>query len=760
MAPPHTGVDKRPAQPAEAKGTRRAFGHVMNALEPLHLVPSRPPPPPPPARASLDARDVRAPGASLAALGPKAGGASLEPPPPASPTGDPLTALLVRHFQLPRFHPWQREAIDALLEDDGRVLLVAPTGGGKSLCYQLPAVALRGTALVLSPLISLMEDQVRSLEARGIAATFIASSLPREESARRMSALRRGEYTIVYAAPERLAFEGFLDALGEVTLSLVAIDEAHCIVQWGHDFRPDYLRIGEAVARLRPPRVIACTATATPDARAEILRRLGFLGGREPALILRGFARPNLHLAVREVSGPRDAYAESSRALEDALGGKRARTGAGIVYAATRRGAEQMAERLRDEGWEAEAYHAGMPADSRARVSAAFAARTLPVVVATNAFGMGIDRPDVRIVIHAQPPSSIEAYYQEVGRAGRDGAQASGLLLIAGVDIALRRRMAELGPDGGAASPADAARAWGLFRELLRYVDASSCRHDFILRYFGDEAESLGGCGHCDVCLDLEAQEATGSDAHAAVVDVLRRALAGVARAKGSAGMQAIAAMLVGERNARVVKLGLDRLSTFGVLDGWTADEVMRVLRMLLANGWVDLSASEFPVPLITETGWQVMKGERPAQVRFPPGLGPGQRGRGRKGGGARARGASRSGSSGGLGEAAKKRRTVEEAVAMGMDRGLFDALREHRAGLARERDVPAYVIAPDRTLMELALLRPRSLPDLAQAHGMGPSRITAFGQGLLDVLLRHDHIDGGARVSASLPGQTHEPPS
>jgi ATP-dependent DNA helicase RecQ len=731
----------------------------MNALQRPHLVPSRPPHPPSPARGSLDAGALEPPGASLTAPGAKTAGAAFDPPPRASPAGDRLTALLVRHFRLPRFHPWQREAIDALLEEEGRVLLVAPTGGGKSLCYQLPAVALAGTALVLSPLISLMEDQVRALEARGIAATFIASSLPREENARRMGALRRGEYTIVYAAPERLAFDGFLDALGEVTLSLVAIDEAHCIVQWGHDFRPDYLRIGEAVARLRPPRIIACTATATPDARAEILRRLGFFGGREPAVILRGFARPNLHLAVREVSGPRDARAETTRALAEALGDKRARTGAGIVYSATRRGAEQIAEHLREEGWEAEAYHAGMPAETRARVSAAFAARTLPVVVATNAFGMGIDRPDVRIVIHAQPPSSIEAYYQEVGRAGRDGAQASGLLLIAGVDIALRHRMAELGPDGGAASPADAARAWGLFRELLRYVDASSCRHDFILRYFGDEAESLGGCGHCDVCRDLEEQEAEGSGAHAAAVDVVRRALAGVARGKGSAGMQAIAAMIVGERNARVVKLGLDRLSTFGVLEGWAADDAMRVLRILLANGWVDLSASEFPVPLITETGWQVMKGERPAPIRFPPGLGPGQRGRGRAGRGARPRSAARSGTGGSGGEATKKRRTVEDAVAMGMDRDLFEALREHRAGLARERDVPAYVIAPDRTLMELALLRPRMLHDLAQAHGMGPARITAFGEGLLDVLLRHDRIDGGARVSASfsLPGKTNE---
>src|SRR5262245_7857702 len=225
-----------------------------------------------------------------------------------------LDRLLVERFEIPAFRPWQREAIEALLAPGGRVLLVAPTGGGKSLCYQLPALALPGTTLVLSPLISLMEDQVRALEARGIAATFVASSLPREENGRRLAGLRRGAYKIVYAAPERLVSEGFLDALDASSPSLVAVDEAHCIVQGGHDFRPDYLRIGKVLARLfrgaprGGPRVIACTATATPDAREEILRQLGLAGA---TVVLRGFARPNLHLAVEEVSGPKEAHAET-----------------------------------------------------------------------------------------------------------------------------------------------------------------------------------------------------------------------------------------------------------------------------------------------------------------------------------------------------------------------------------------------------------------------------------------------------------------
>jgi ATP-dependent DNA helicase RecQ len=348
-------------------------------------------------------------------------------------------------------------------------------------------------------------------------------------------------------------------------------------------------------------------------------------------------------------------------------------------------------------------------------------------VVATNAFGMGIDRPDVRIVVHAQPPSSIEAYYQEVGRAGRDGAPADGLLLLAGIDIALRRRLCELGPDGGPASPADAARAWQKFRELLRYIDAASCRHDFILRYFGDEAESLGGCGHCDVCLELSARDAEDPDALAADVDILRRALAGVARAKRSAGMQAIAAMLVGESTDLVHRRRLDRLSTFGVLANKTAEEALRVLRVLLANGWIDLSTTEYPVPFITEAGWRVMRGEVAVRIRLAPA-------RPRR----QARAVKRVEPTAERADRPSKRMSVDEAVAMGMDRALFEALRGHRARVAKERDLPAYVIAPDRTLMELSLFHPRSFGELGVAHGMGPARLAAYGEGFLEVLRSH----------------------
>jgi ATP-dependent DNA helicase RecQ len=643
-------------------------------------------------------------------------------PPPAliSPSASIEDPAILARFGVERLRDFQREAIEAVAEG-GRVLLVAPTGGGKSLSYQLPAVVLGGTALVLSPLIALMEDQVRALAARGVPATFFASTLPREENARRLAALRRGAYTIVYAAPERLAQPGFVESLASIPLSLVAVDEAHCIVQWGHDFRPDYLKIGEALDRLRAPRAIACTATATPDARAEILARLGWdeAGTR---VVLRGFARPNLHLAAREVSGPREAEHETAAALLDALGSPTHPEGAAIVYAATRRGAERVAGVLRERGWDAATYHAGLEPEHRARASAAFASRELPVVVATNAFGMGIDRPDVRLVVHVQPPASIDAYYQEVGRAGRDGRPARGLLFFSCADIALRRRLAARGEGGEPASPEMAARAWGAFRELLAYVDAATCRHDFILRHFGDEAESLGGCGHCDVCLDLAARGEVDPAAGEADLDAVRRALAGVARARGAAGLAAVAAMLAGERTSRVIRTGLDRLSTFGLLAGRGDGYAMGVLRVLCANGWVDLTDGEFPVPRITETGRRVMQGELQVHVRLPA---PRPR---------RARGERRTGAQG----AERRRSPVDEALDNGMDRALFEALRSRRAELARAKKIPPYVIAPDRTLVEIALVLPRCPEDLALVHGLGPARIAAYGDGLLAVVREH----------------------
>jgi ATP-dependent DNA helicase RecQ len=619
----------------------------------------------------------------------------------------PLDALLRERFGIEAFHPWQREAIDALLGDPGRVLVVAPTGGGKSLTYQLPAAALPGTALVISPLVALMEDQVQALERRGIPATWLASTVDPDTRRARLRDLRAGRYKLVYAAPERLGYDGFTDLVAQTRLSLVAIDEAHCISMWGHDFRPDYLRIGALLERLKPARVLACTATATPEVRKEILERLG-LGEGEVKVVLRGFARPNLHLAARAVDGPTESKALVRHELARVLGDPAKPRGAGIVYAATRKSAEALAEDLRGRGWDAAPYHAGLDAEVRSSVSGRFARRTLDLVVATNAFGMGIDRPDIRVVVHHQPPASIESYYQEVGRAGRDGAEAHGLLLCAGNDIALRRRLCQLGVDGEPADPALAARAWGLFRDLLRYLDAGTCRHDFMLRYFGDDQETLGGCGHCDICVSLD--EVGGDEAgREEASTVARMAMAAVARAHERAGVQAIAEMLRGVANARTERFGFTKFSTFGLLKERPQEWVVALLRATIAAGWVDLTPTDHPVPVLTKSGWDAMRSKDPLRFRLPRGARP-------KG----ARGAAQ-------GAAGRP--------AIAYDPALFERLRSHRNEVARRRGFPAYVVAFDRSLQEMAARRPRSAAELAGITGFGPARVEAYGEGFLAVL-------------------------
>ena len=430
----------------------------------------------------------------------------------------------LRRLGLHSFRAGQREAIETLLAAR-RLLLVAPTGGGKSLTYQLPAALLPGTTVVVSPLIALMHDQVAALDRRGVTATYLAGTLPFDEVRRRVAAIAAGAFKLVYVAPERLSNTWLRAALARIECPLVAVDEAHCISSWGHDFRPDYLQLGALLQLLPRARVLACTATATPVVRDEILERLG-LPADTPQLIY-GFARPNLALRAVEVQSKRERDRHLDAVLDETLGGPGRQGGTAIVYAPTRRGAEAEAQRLGDRRWAVQAYHAGMDGAQRDRVQRAFMAGELEVVVATNAFGMGIDRADVRCVAHLAPPASLEAYYQEAGRAGRDGQPAVCLLVVSPGDMALRRHLIDSDVNGEAPNPELARHKWNLFLELMRWAEGGGCRHDAILRYFGDEEETLSGCGRCDVCLQL-AEEPQQDDEHTTML--VRKALCGVAR--------------------------------------------------------------------------------------------------------------------------------------------------------------------------------------------------------------------------------------
>ena len=569
-------------------------------------------------------------------------------------------------------------------------LVVLPTGGGKSLCFQAPALVRGGTGLVVSPLISLMKDQVDTLVENGIAAACYNSALAADQKATVAAGIREGRYALVYVSPERLVGEGsesFLQMLGRV--SYIAVDEAHCISQWGHDFRPEYRQIGALRSRFPGVALHAYTATATARVRRDIAAQLQL---REPVELVGSFDRPNLVYRVL----PR---ASLKRQLQDIL--DRHRGNAGIIYCTSRREVDALAEWLSSIGVRAVPYHAGLDDAERHRNQDRFINEHADVVVATVAFGMGIDRSDVRFVVHAGAPQSLEHYQQESGRAGRDGLEAECVLVYSGADFLKWRVMLERSGE-----LTDARRS--LLRDIERYAAGVGCRHRHLVSYFGERYDK-DDCGACDYCLDE--LEAVGD-----AIVIARKILSCVARVGQRFGAAHVANILCGSESEQVTRRGHQQLSTFGLLRDAAVPEVRGYIEQLTAEGLLRQTGEPYPVLALTEAGVGLMKNAAAA-----PDLTL-----------ARQRRVSKE----------KERRLPRSRVAteswQDVDHDLFDRLRAVRLKIARERGVPPYVIFHDTTLRELARLKPTTVAALSGVYGIGARKAEQLGEAFVDEIRLH----------------------
>ncbi|HKK00688.1 MAG TPA: DNA helicase RecQ, partial [Desulfuromonadales bacterium] len=575
-----------------------------------------------------------------------------------------LLSTLRNVFGFESFRPLQEQIVAALTRGEDAFVLM-PTGGGKSLCYQIPALHRTGVAIVVSPLISLMKDQVDALRANGVRAACYHSGLGAAVSRQVLAALHRDELDLFYVAPERLMSEGFLDRLSGRPVALFAIDEAHCVSQWGHDFRPEYVQLGQLRERFADVPLIALTATADTQTRADILHHLGI---EKAASYVGGFDRPNIRYSVVEKRRP----IEQLRAF---LAGRPPEE-AGIVYALSRKKVEDVARRLRDDGIAAAAYHAGLASSERQRVQDAFTRDELRVVVATVAFGMGIDKPNVRFVVHYDLPKNIEGYYQETGRAGRDGLPAEALLLFGYGDATLARRLIEQGEN-----PGQVRIELHKLNAMIGFAEAGSCRRRALLGYFG---ESLAeDCGNCDTCLDPpERFDAT---------DAARKALSCVYRVGQRFGAGQVIDVLRGMRTERVLALGHERLSTFGIGADHSQADWQSLLRQLVHLGYLRQESS-YGTLRLTEKARPLLRGEvriELAKPRVRPAVG-------------------------------RSRRSTANVAGQSYDRELFAALRTLRKYLAQREQVPPFVIFGDATLIAMASQRPGDDEELLAVPGVG----------------------------------------
>jgi ATP-dependent DNA helicase RecQ len=586
-------------------------------------------------------------------------------------------ATLLRDvFGFDAFRPGQQDIVEAVTAGEN-VLAIMPTGGGKSLCFQLPALLRDGVTVVISPLIALMRDQVRALQEAGVNAGALTSGNTPEETDAVWEGLERGDLKLLYMAPERLAAGDAMGMLRRVGVNMIAVDEAHCVSQWGHDFRPDYLRIGELRRALDVP-LAAFTATADAETQIEIIEKL--FDGQAPSKFLHGFDRPNIHLAFAAKDGPRRQILN----FADARKGQ-----SGIVYCGTRAKTEGLAGGLRDAGHLALHYHGGMDAEDRRIAERRFQQEDGLIVVATVAFGMGIDKPDIRWVAHADLPKSIEAYYQEIGRAGRDGAPAETLTLFGPEDIRLRRNQI----DEGIAPPERRAADHARLNALLGLAEALECRRKNLLAYF-DETEVT--CGKCDLC-DTPVDVFDGTVA-------VRKALSAILRTKEWFGSGHLIDILLGAQTEKIRERGHDSLPTYGVGREYSKPQWQAVFRQMMGHDLIRPDPTRHGALRMTDAALPILRDEAKISLRRDT-------------------------------IKSATRRPAVKAMVSDEDAPLLSALKAKRRGLAEAAKVPAYIIFNDKTLIEMAEKRPANLDAMAGISGIGAKKLDSYGDAFLEVI-------------------------
>jgi ATP-dependent DNA helicase RecQ len=606
-----------------------------------------------------------------------------------------LHGALKKYFGYDAFRPLQREIIDDALA--GRdVFALLPTGGGKSLCFQLPALLRDGVTIVVAPLIALMKDQVDALRTSGIAATFLNSTLAGTESGERLRGLDRNQFRLLYVAPERLMMENFLERALNWNIAQIAIDEAHCISEWGHDFRPEYRELKKLRTHFPDVPIMALTATATERVRDDIIKQLKL---HAPRCYVASFNRPNLTYRV---------LAKSS-AYQQVLDFIRARPKeSGIVYCASRKSTGALAEKLTKDGIKALPYHAGMESRDRTRNQEAFLRDDARVITATIAFGMGINKPNVRFVIHYDLPKNIEGYYQETGRAGRDGLPSECLLLFSVGDVVKQRRFIE------EKSESEQRIAHEQLRTMVAYAETRHCRRTTLLQYFGEEF-SQSTCNGCDNCLEPR-ETVDGTIPAQKFLSCVHRVQA---RQGFGFGLNHIVDVLIGGTNDAIKKRGHDQLSTFGIGADLKREQWQRIGRELLRLGLVEAAPGKFATLSVTDAGMMALRKRTPITLTKPIEL------------------------------LAKKVRTPR-AGEIECDEELFERLRALRRRIADERDVPAYIIFSDATLRQMAQACPQSKSDFAQIAGVGQQKLKEFAEPFLAEIGEHLRSDP---ATASPPG-------